>query len=425
MSIVKIFINAHLIDGKSNHSIPNALIVVEEDKIKYVGDYDETIIQNEGNADTYDLEGMTLMPGMIDTHVHLCMGGEASTFSSMVLDTPAYAAIKGAERAKQALEVGFTTLRTMGEKGHIDIAIKRAIEEGIIVGPRIVASGKALTITGGHGDMFPPEVKIDGIGVVVDGADEVRRAAREQLKLGADHIKMMATGGGMSPGPGTVSQLTIQEMEVAVEEAQKFGKITGAHAIGTEGIKNALKAGVRTIEHGTFLDEEGIQLLLEKNAYLVPTLAAFKTLKYGRDGGVPEHHLKKVEYYQTAHEANLKRAILAGVKIVTGTDAGTPFNHHGENAYELECLVKNGLSEMDAIKSATQLAAEALQLSEIGAIECGKIADMIVVAGNPLTNITLLQEKEKIKFVFKGGQLVHQNNVLAEELERKSPTYVS
>ncbi|MFE6794638.1 metal-dependent hydrolase family protein [Paenibacillus chitinolyticus] len=410
MANKKIFKNALLIDGKSNAVRKEALVMVENERITYVGSYDETIVQQAGDAELFDLKGMTLMPGMIDTHVHLCMAGEPSTFTDMVMDTPAFAAIKGVERAKRSLEAGFTTLRTMGEKGHIDIAIKKAVEQGIIVGPTIFASGKALTITGGHGDMFPEGVNVDGIGIVLDGVDQARRAAREQLKLGADNIKMMATGGGMSPGPGTIAQLTIEEMQAAVEEAVKFEKITAAHAIGVEGIHNALKAGVRTIEHGTFLDDQGIELFLEKNAYLVPTLSAFKTIKYGRAGGVPEHHIKKVEYYQTAHEANLQKAITAGVKIVVGTDAGTPFNYHGENAYELECLVRNGLSEMDAIKSATQVAAEALRLTELGVIEAGKIADMIVVDGNPLHDIKILQDKARIKRVYKGGQLVHINS---------------
>jgi imidazolonepropionase-like amidohydrolase len=214
----------------------------------------------------------------------------------------------------------------------------------------------------------------------------------------------MATGGGMSPGPGTVPQLTIEEMQAAVEEAEKYEKTTGAHAIGTTGINNALNAGVRTIEHGTFLDDDGIELLLEKGAYLVPTLAAFKTLKYGKEGGVPDYTIEKVEYYRTVHTKNLKKAMDAGVQVIVGTDAGTPFNYHGESAYELECLVDNGFSEMQAIQSATKIAAEALKLPNIGTIEKGAMADMIVVDGNPLRDIKVLQDPEKIKMVFKNGK---------------------
>ena len=207
----------------------------------------------------------------------------------------------------------------------------------------------------------------------------------------------------MSPGPPTVAQLTIEEMQAAVEEAEKYDKTTAAHAIGVDGIKNALKAGVRTIEHGSFLDAEGIDLLLAKDAYLVPTLAAFKTIKYGKEGGVPEYTIEKVQYFQTAHTKNLKKAMAAGVNIIVGTDAGTPFNYHGESAYELECLVANGFSEMQAIRAATKTAAEALMLPELGTVEKGKVADLIVIDGSPLEDIKILQDVDKVKMVFKEG----------------------
>jgi imidazolonepropionase-like amidohydrolase len=258
--------------------------------------------------------------------------------------------------------------------------------------------------------MFPAHVSIEGMARIVDGPIESRKAAREQLKAGADNIKLMATGGGMSPGPGTVPQLTIEEMRAAVEEAEKYDKTTAAHAIGAEGIKNALKAGVRSIEHGTFLDEEGIALLLEKDAYLVPTLSAFKTLKYGKEGGVPEYTIEKVAYYKTAHMKNLRKAIKAGVNVIVGTDSGTPFNYHGESAYEMECLVENGLSPMQAIQSATRIAAEALKLANLGIIKEGGIADLIVVDANPLDDIKVLQDPEKIKMVFKDGKLISEKS---------------
>jgi imidazolonepropionase-like amidohydrolase len=326
----------------------------------------------------------------------------------MITETPALAAVRAVPKVKRIVESGFTTIRTMGDKGQIDIAVKTAINEGKIPGPRIQTSGNCLTITGGHGDMFPAHVSIEGMARIVDGPIEARKAAREQLKAGADNIKLMATGGGMSPGPGTVPQLTIEEMRAAVEEAEKYDKTTAAHAIGTEGINNALKADVRTIEHGTFLDEESISLLLEKNAYLVPTLSAFKTLKYGKEGGVPEYTIEKVEYYKTAHMKNLRKAIDAGVNVIVGTDAGTPFNYHGESAYELECLVENGLSPMQAIHSATRIAAEALKLANLGSIKAGGLADLIVIDGNPLQDIKMLQESKKIKMVFKNGKLISQ-----------------
>ncbi|MBW1722400.1 MAG: amidohydrolase family protein [Deltaproteobacteria bacterium] len=406
MDHCKIFQNVTIIDGLRDKPLLDSMLVIEGGTIVYAGNKDQGILERYSHGKIVDLRGMWIMPGMIDTHVHLSLDGSPDYFRLMIEETPQLAAIRAVRRVRKILESGFTTIRTMGDKGCIDIAVKQAVEEGEIPGPRILTSGQALTITGGHGDMFPNHVKIEGLARIVDGPDEARKAAREQLKLGADNIKLMATGGGMSPGPGTVAQLTVEEMRAAVEEASKYGKITGAHAIGAEGIKNALEAGVRTIEHGSFLDDTGIRLLLEKEAFLVPTLSAFKTLKFGEDGGVPLKTIRKVEHFQTVHMKNLKRAIKAGVKVVVGTDAGTPFNYHGESAYELECLVANGLSEMQAIRSATSIAAEALNLSNVGVIQKGCVADLVVLEANPLEDIKTLQQPEKIVAVLKDGEIV-------------------
>jgi imidazolonepropionase-like amidohydrolase len=400
----KIFKNALLIDGNGDEPIAEGCIVIDGAKIVYVGEENNQVFQKYAGAVTTELKGMTLMPGLIDTHVHLSLHGSPTYFNEMIMESATLAALKAVKKMHRIIESGFTTIRTMGDKGQIDIAVKKAVEDGDIIGPRIRTSGLCLTITGGHGDMFPAHVDIQGAGRIVDGPVEARKAAREQIKAGADNIKLMATGGGMSPGPPTVAQLTIEEMQAAVEEALKYDKTTAAHAIGAEGIKNALKAGVRTIEHGSFLDAEGIDLMLAKDAYLVPTLAAFKTIKYGKQGGVPEYTIEKVRYFQTAHTKNLKKARDAGVKIVVGTDAGTPFNYHGESAYELECLVANGFSEMQAIQAATKTAAEALMLKDLGTLENGKVADFIVVQGNPLEDIKILQDAGKVKMVYMAGK---------------------
>jgi len=404
MSELRIFKNAFLIDGNGDEPTAGGSIVIDGDKIVYAGKGDNRVFQKYPDAATTDLKGMTLMPGLIDAHVHLSLHGSPTYLNEMIMESPTLAALKTVKKVQRIIESGFTTIRTMGDKGQIDIAVKTAIENGDMLGPRIRTSGLCLTITGGHGDMFPAHVEIQGAGRIVDGPVEARKAAREQIKAGADNIKLMATGGGMSPGPPTVAQLTIEEMQAAVEEANKYDKTTAAHAIGAEGIKNALKAGVRTIEHGSFLDAEGIDLLLAKGAYLVPTLAAFKILKYGKEGGVPEYTIEKVRYFETAHTKNLKKAMDAGVKIVVGTDAGTPFNYHGKSAYELECLVANGFSEMQAIQAATKTAAEALMLKDLGTLETGKVADFIVVQGNPLENIKILQDIGKVKMVYKAGE---------------------
>lgn len=411
MQAVRIFKNASLIDGQSPSPTKGACVVVREAEILYAGDPKRAPFEENPDDDAVDLQGMTLMPGLIDVHSHLSLAGRPDYFQPMIMESATLAALRAVKKLRRFVDGGITTIRTMGDKGHIDIALKQAVEEGEIPGPRILASGNCLTATGGHGDMFPEHVRIQDLARIVDGADEARKGAREQLKRGADNIKLMATGGGMSPGPGTVAQLTVAEMRAAVEEAEKWGKLTAAHAIGAEGIRNALKAGVRTIEHGSFLDEEGIELLLEKRAFLVPTLSAFKTLKHGKKGGVPEHTIEKVMFFQTAHMENLKRAVEAGVQIIVGTDAGTPFNHHGESAYELECLVATGLTEMEAIQAATKTAAEAMNLPCLGTIAAGQRADFIVVDGDPLEDIRVLQDAEKILWVFKEGRVLKSPSV--------------
>ena len=318
------------------------------------------------------------------------------------MDSATYTALKAADCAKKLLYAGFTTVRSMGDKASADYAVKRAINEGMIEGPRLLTSGKAISITGGHGDFVPGDVELDSIGETCDGVDEVRRAARDRLKNGADNIKLMATGGGNSPGPGTVSQLTEEEMRVAVEEAANRNALTAAHAIGADGIKRALRAGVRTIEHGSFLDDEGIELLLKGDHYLVPTLCAFRTIKYGPEGGVPDYVLEKIHYFATAHYAGLEKAYKAGVKIVCGTDTGTPFNCHGDGAEELEMYTKLCMSPMEAIKTATSMAAQALRQPDIGVLAAGKTADVLVVKGDVLANIALLQNTADLTIIHNG-----------------------
>lgn len=401
-----VFKHGRVIDGYQDKPLQDGLVVIDNGTIVYSGKMDEVILEHYQDAQVIDLSGKTIMPGMIDAHVHLTLAGEPSYLHTLIMEDAKLTVIKGIERAKKALNAGFTTIRCLGEKGQIDVYIKKAIEEGVIVGPNILASGKAITITGGHGDMFPGDIEIDGIATIVDGEDAVRTATRKQLKLGVDNIKLMATGGGMSPGDARISQLTIAEMRVAIEEAEKYGKLTAAHAIGEEGINNALEAGVRTLEHGTYISDKGIEIIQRTGAYLVPTLAAFKTLKYGKEGGVPEYHLKKVQAFKDAHFINLRKALDAGVKVITGTDAGTPFNLHGENAYELECLVEAGMTPMEAIHAATRVAAEALKLEDKGMLKEGYIADLIVIDGNPLDDITILQHG-KVEQVYKQGELVY------------------
>jgi len=396
--------NLNLIDGTGGPVVNNAVVVVEGTKIKAVGKEGE--VEYPADYEVLDLGGKTVLPGMVEAHVHIGMNGEPAMETIMLKETLPMTTIKASVYAQRDLMAGFTTIRTMGDKGFLDVALKRAIDAGIIDGPRMRVSGQILSITGGHGDIaLPPEVTFTGWSAIVDSPDEARKAARYQLKMGADIVKMCATGGVMSEGdePGS-PQLNEDEMRAAIYEAHKVGKKAAAHAQGTKGIKDAVKAGIDSIEHGIFLDDEVVEMMREKGVYLVATLSApYNIKKYGVEAGIPDYAVRKTEQVIDAHGASFMKAYRAGVKIAVGTDAGTPFNRHGENAQELEMMVQAGVKPMDAILAATKWGADLLGMSNIiGTIEAGKEADIIAVEGNPLENISLLKD---VKFVMKAGKI--------------------
>lgn len=408
--MIQLFKHGKLINGINNATIKDSLVIIEGKKILYAGSYQPELEEKYKNSEKIDISGKTIMPGLIDAHVHLTLYGKPSSVMDILMDSGTFTAIKAAECAKKLLFAGFTTVRTMGDKASADIAVKRAVNEGIMIGPRILSSGKAISITGGHGDFVPGDVALDCVGETCDGVEEVRKAARNRLKNNCENIKLMATGGGNSPGPGTVSQLTIDEMRVAVEEAENRNALTAAHAIGADGIIRALKAGVRTIEHGSFLNDEGIELLLHGEHYLVPTLCAFRTIKYGPEAGVPDYVLKKIEFFATEHYNGLKKAYKAGVKIACGTDTGTPFNYHGEGAEELKMYTDIGMSPMEAIMSATSVAAKALKQDDIGVLDQGMTADMLILNGDPLDDVTILQNPSAFHAIIHNGNNINQLN---------------
>ncbi len=392
----------NLIDGNGN-VVEDAMLVIEGSKIQYVGKNNGKI---PNGAEIVDMKGRTVLPGMIDSHMHLGGNGEPNRELEMLKELLPMTTLKAYVNAKADLMAGFTTIRSMGDRGFLDISLKKAIESGLVEGPRMKVSGQAISMTGGHGDRWlAPEVSANGYGVIADGPEEVRKAARYQLKMGADFVKMMATGGVMSEGdePGS-PQLTEEEMRAATEEAHKVGKKAAAHAQGTEGIKNAIRAGIDSIEHGIFLDDEAIQMMKEKGVFLVATLVApYNIKKYGREAGIPEHAVRKTEEIISYHADSFSRAYKAGVKIAMGTDAATPFNKHGENAQELVLMVENGAKPMDAIMAATKWGSQLLGMEKaVGTLEFGKEADVIAVEGDPLKDISVLKD---VKFVMKAGKI--------------------
>ncbi|MCL2548974.1 MAG: amidohydrolase family protein, partial [Symbiobacteriaceae bacterium] len=279
----------------------------------------------------------------------------------------------------------------------IDLALQKAQKAGFAGGARIITCGPCLTMTGGHGWMG---------GTEVDGCDEARKAARVNLKKGVELIKIMATGGVMTPGvePGS-AQLTEEEIRAAVEEAHKAGRKTATHAQGSQGIKNALRAGIDSIEHGFYLDDEILEMMLANGTALVPTLVApFHIVEGGLAAGIPAYAVEKANRCAEDHLESFRRALAKGIKIGMGTDAGTPLNRHGENALELQKFVDNGMSNLQALLCATKVAAEVCdRAASLGTIEVGKLADLLIVEGDPLTDISLLVSKEPIKTVVKDG----------------------
>jgi imidazolonepropionase-like amidohydrolase len=347
------------------------------------------------------LDGMTLLPGFIDSHVHICIDGSPDPVRTMMAESQTETTLKAAAAAHRTLLAGVTTIRDMGGKDGIDLGLKQAINSGLIPGPRMLVSGRLICMTGGHGWQ---------IGLEANGADEVRRAAREQIKAGADIIKLMATGGVMTPGvqPGS-EQFTEEEMRAGIEEAHKAGKKTATHAMGTQGILNALRAGIDSIEHGVYLNEEAVSLMVERKIPLIPTISALYHIESkGIDAGIPAYAVEKTLMVKPHHLESIRLAREAGVLVAAGTDAGTPFNLHGENLCEIKLLVEyGGFSPMQAIEAGTRVSARVLGLeNDLGTIEEGKLADLIMVAGNPLDNIDILLERDSICLVMQGGKLV-------------------
>ncbi|HOB29797.1 MAG TPA: amidohydrolase family protein [Bacillota bacterium] len=403
--------NVMVFDGSGSVPWGPATVIVEGDRISKLGPLDELELPEEVGTGWWviDGQGKLLMPGLVDCHVHItgsCDPDEVKALKELV----PHAAIRSTINARDTLEAGFTAVRDAGGGNLIDVALKQAINEGLVPGPRLQVACRGLSITGGHGDSrngWPPEIEFKGR-YVVDSPDEARRAAREQLRDGADHIKLHATGGVMSEGDlPTARGLTVEEMRAAIEEAHNVGKKTMAHAQGSTGIKNAILAGISSIEHGFYLTDEIIELMLKKDVFLVATLCAVHHIvEKGIEGGIPKYGVEKAREAKQAHLDSFLKAYKAGVKIAMGTDAATPFNCHGNNAQELELMVNAGMKPRDALVSATARGAELMGWGDrMGQVKLGFWADLILVDGNPLEDVKVLQDKRNIKLVIKGGEI--------------------
>ncbi|MFX0085829.1 MAG: amidohydrolase family protein [Candidatus Hodarchaeota archaeon] len=407
--------NGFLIDGTGAERQVNSIILIEDTKIV-------DIILGKNNSgkeiditpDTLiiDASGKTILPGLIDAHLHL-LGIRSMNPVQWTLDTSALKAVRAVADVKKLIEAGFTSVRCAGSE--VSVYLKKAIDEGTIQGPRIIAAHKVITQTGGHGDTHELPLgwvlRANTFWRMADGVDECRRAAREQIREGAGVIKICTTGGVLSEKDSpTQAQFVDEEITAMTTEAHRVGIKVMAHAQSPEGIQNAIRNGVDTIEHGIYLDDETIQMMLASNTIVVPTFAIVNALvTKGREAAVPEYGLIKAK---TAHKEHIKSITLAhkaGVKIALGTDfCGPDIIPHGENAVELEIFVNQiGMTPMEAIKSATKIGAEALGIEKsIGTLEKGKIADLLIIDGNPLEDIATLQNKDDILVVMKNGQII-------------------
>ena len=337
-------------------------------------------------CEVFEAGESVVLPGLIDAHVHLVFSGEADAEARIRNGSLPVIAWDAARNARATVEAGVTTVRDLGSTGGIAQALRDEVAARGMVGPRIRAAGQVICMTGGHGWW---------VGHEADGPEGVRKAVREELKAGADCIKFIATGGVMTPRVDPRSpQLGEDEMRAGVEEAHKAFARVAAHAQATEGIKNAVRAGVDSIEHGVYLDDEAVEMMRERGTFLVPTLSAPHNISvHGIAAGIPDFMVAKSDMVRETHRESFKRALRAGVRIAMGTDAGTPFNLHGGSAAEVRHMVDCGMAPVAAIAAATRDAADLLGLlDETGAIEVGKSADLLLVAGDPVVDVGVLAQ---------------------------------
>ena len=367
------FTNGNILDVV-NESIYSGSILTEDGVITAVG----ADLTAPADAEVVDFGGGFVSPGLFNCHTHILMSGQADQGGER---GDAQVIWEGLENCKKLVQSGVTFIRDVGGAKYYDIQLRDMAKKGVILAPEMLVSGKNICMTGGHGWKDGREA---------DGPEDCRKAAREQLRAGADVVKLMATGGVLTQGvePGS-PQLTEDEMRAAIEEAHKRGAKTATHAQGMVGIKNALRAGIDSIEHGFYLDEWCYNWMKEHGTYFVPTLSAMYWIKVnGVAAGIPAWAVEKVERCFAAHQASFLGAYEAGVKIALGTDAGTPFNFHDKTAYEMVLMVENGMEPWDAIKTGTVNAAELCGvLEDHGTIEPGKTANFTVYGGDPVADI--------------------------------------
>jgi len=396
-----------LLDPATGETARDAVVVIEDGRVTRAGR--RAVVQVPRDADTIDGSGLTILPGLIDCHVHLTSLGEGLDFARELTTPPTLELMRAVRAARKTLEAGFTAVR---DAAGAPAGIRMAIDAGYFAGPRMFVTVSALSQTGGHTDahfMCGADLDIplpDRPYMVVDGVEAMRLRVREVIRAGADWIKLCTSGGVLSPGDQPHhSALTLEEIRAAVDEATTQGRKVMAHAQANAGIKNALKGGVATIEHGIWLDGDAIEMMLDGGNALIPTLVAPQwVIRHAEAGKMPAYAAVKAREVVNDHVASIRMAIEAGVKIAFGTDTGV--GPHGTNGEEFLLMQQLGMEPVDCIRAATTVAAQTIGMKGVGTLEPGSWGDLIGVPGDPLADLTLLSNPDKIHLVVKGGEVI-------------------
>ena len=402
-----VFLGGTLIDGTGAPPVRDAAVVVDGERLAYVGPARGAPLPQ--GARVLRVEGKTLMPGMVDAHIHLCGETEFNPRGAVAELIPDNAML-GAANARALLEAGFTACRDLGALGYANVALKQAIERGLLPGPRVVACGEMVLAAGsGEDDYYRPEIPFPRTGVF-SGPEEARRAVRLQLYHGAGVIKLIASGrvGSSAPSGPADTEVTAEEARAVVDEAHRRGVKVAAHCYAPEAVRLCVEAGVDSIEHGTLIDEPTMALMAERGTFLVPTLSAFaKYFAPGAEERFPPYRIQRGRAVAGPQRQRFPTYLKYGIRMATGTDGVNPGTLPGDAAQELALMVELGATPMQAIVAATRNGADLLGLLErTGTLEAGKLADLIVVDGDPLADITVLRDRRRIPLVMKGGQPV-------------------
>ncbi len=420
-----VILGARLIDGTGADPIEHSALVIEGERISAVGPRARVTVPR--GAVVIEADGASILPGLIDCHVHLT--GDWLYPLRHLLTPPSLQLLHSVPNCRATLEAGITTVR---DAGGTPAAVKMAVERGLFVGPRMQVAVSFLSQTGGHGDHLMPccvdlgqPLPADVPRGVVDGVDQMRRVSREVLRAGADWLKLCTSGGVLSSADAPTSpQFTVEEIAVAVYEASTHNKRCMAHAQSTQGIKNALRAGIASIEHGIWLDDEAIAFMIEHGVYLVPTLKAPEDVIRAAEAHpdlLPAYAVEKSRAVMADHRASFRRAVAAGVKVAMGTDTGV--GPHGENAQELALMVQHGMTPMQSIVASTRTAAELLRMEhDVGTLAVGQLADVLLVNGDPLADIARLADSAQRALVLKGGVPVSGSLLIAGGLAARQPS---